>query len=429
MRIGANGGIDDARGDVLSSPDENKEVKSGGHAGHERGASVSLGALFLTFLKIGLTAFGGFMALISVVQNYAVERKKLLKNEEMLDGISLATILPGPVAVNVVAYVGYRTRGVMGAAVSAGAVILPAFLLILALSYAYFRFGQLPVVGKFFQGFIPAVSAIILAAAWNMATKAIKGVSEAVLAVAAAGLLLGVGGFFVTIAIVVLSGLAGWMLYYQPRKRAHAKMTDQENVKSRDAAPKPWMNMAVSAPLSGASLLGLHSAAAKLLIVFGGMSVLLFGGGYVFIPLMQRIVVDGYGWVTRQEFIDAIALGQVTPGPILISAAFIGYKVAGFTGATAATIAIFTPPAVIMLLAARLLDRIKASESIKASLRGIRPAVIGMIAAAAVTVARSAPQNWISLLIFGASLVALFRFKLETAWIIPAAGIAGLVLF
>ena len=183
-------------------------------------------------------------------------------------------------------------------------------------------------------------------------------------------------------------------------------------------------------PLSAIPLFGFNTALImKLLATFGGMSVLLFGGGYVFIPLIQQVVVDGHGWVTRQEFIDAIALGQVTPGPILISAAFIGYKVAGLAGAAAATAGIFTPPAVVMLLCTGFLDRIKRSEGIKAGMRGIRSAVIGMIAAAGVTVARSAPPNAISLLIFCAALVALLRFKVETAWIIPAAGITGLLLY
>jgi chromate transporter len=394
---------------------------------------MSPGALFLLFLKIGSTAFGGFMALISVVQNYAVERKKLLSPGDMLDGVSLATVLPGPVAVNVVAYVGYRVRGGRGALASAAGVILPSFLLIVLLSYAYFRFGQIPAVGRFFLGFIPAVAAIILAAAWNMGTKAITGIAEAAIALAAAGLLLGVGGFAVTVSIIVLSGLAGRLLFPVP---ASAPGSRDDGAVKRPASGRKGggaasrLIAAAGAPLSVAPILGFNAPLlAKLLTVFGGMSILLFGGGYVFIPLIQQIVVDGHGWLTRQEFVDAIALGQVTPGPILISAAFIGYKVAGLAGAAAATIGIFTPPALVMLLATRFLDRIKRSGSIKAGLRGIRPAVIGMIAAAGIMVGRTAPLTWVSALIFGAAIIALLRFKVETAWIVPLAGAAGMLLY
>lgn len=394
---------------------------------------VSLGTLFLTFLKIGSTAFGGFMALISIVQHYAVDRKKLLSPEDMLDGVSLATILPGPVAVNVVAYVGYRVRGVKGALASASAVILPAFLLLLGLSYGYFRFGQIPAVGRFFQGIVPAVAAIIFVAAWNMGVKAVRGRIEAVLALAAAGLLFGIGGFWVSVAIVAGSGLAGWLLF-PGTSSGPAAQADRPGSAARpekkagESASRLQGAVAIALPV--APVLGFNGALlVKLAATFGGMSVLLFGGGYVFIPLIERIVVDNYAWVTRHEFIDAIALGQVTPGPILISAAFIGYKVAGLAGATVATVSIFTPPALLMLLCTRFLDRIKRSGGINAGLRGIRPAVIGMIAAAGVTVARTAPPTWISVLIFGAALVALFRFKVETAWIIPAAGIAGLLLY
>jgi chromate transporter len=410
-------------------------MKRGSSESVERQASerVSLGKLFLTFLKIGGTAFGGFMALISVVQHYAVERIKLLSPEDMLDGVSLATILPGPVAVNVVAYVGYRVRGLKGALVSMSAVILPAFLLLLGLSYGYFRFGQIPAVGRFFQGFVPAVSAIILVAAWNMGVKAIRGGAEAIIALFAAGLLLGIGGFWVSVAIIAASGLAGWLLFSGKASgpAAQADRTAPATLPEKSAREDvSRLHGAVAGTLTAAPFLGFNAALlVKLAATFGGMSVLLFGGGYVFIPLIQRIVVDNYSWVTRQEFIDAIALGQVTPGPILISAAFIGYKVAGLAGAAVATISIFTPPALIMLLCTRFLDRIKRSRAINAGLRGIRPAVIGMIAAAGVTVARTAPMTWISVLIFGAALVALLRFKVETAWIIPAAGLAGLLLY
>jgi chromate transporter len=385
------------------------------------------------FLKIGGTAFGGFMALISTVQHYAVERKKLLGPEDMMDGVSLATILPGPVAVNVVAYVGFRVRGIQGALVSAFAVILPAFLLLLGLSYSYFRFGQMPAVGRFFQGFVPAVAAIILVAAWNMGVTSVRGGVEAIIVLSSAGLLLGVGGFGVSVAIIAASGLTGRLLFSRTTAGpvAQAEQTSPACVPAaKTGGSASCLHGAIAGSLSIAPVLGFNCALlVKLAAVFGGMSLLLFGGGYVFIPLIQRIVVENYAWVTQQEFIDAIALGQVTPGPIVISAAFIGYKTAGLAGAAVATISIFTPPALLMLLCTRFLDRIKRSGGINAGMRGISPAVIGMIAAAGVTVARTSPYTWISVLIFAAALVALLRFKVETAWIIPAAGITGMLLY
>jgi chromate transporter len=167
----------------------------------------------------------------------------------------------------------------------------------------------------------------------------------------------------------------------------------------------------------------------KLFAVFAGMSIMLFGGGYVFIPLIQEIVVNHQQWVTTQEFIDGIALGQITPGPILVSAAFIGLKVAGFAGAVVATIAIFAPPALLMVVASGAYARLQHSSAIQASLRGVRPAVIGMIFAAAVVVGRSAVPVWYSIAIFAVALFALIRIRVEAVWVIPAAGAAGWLLY
>jgi len=227
-----------------------------------------------------------------------------------------------------------------------------------------------------------------------------------------------------TLGIILVSGLTGVLLF-----RDAVSLSPKATPVVRNGERK-GNSGGDSLPAIGAAYFGVlpWALVGKLIITFGCMSLLLFGGGYVFIPMIQQIVVDKYGWVTRQEFIDAIALGQVTPGPILISAAFIGYKVAGFVGAAAATAAIFGPPAAVMLLCARFLDRIKVSKTLRAALRGIRPSVIGTIAAAGVTVAESMGINVFSSLIFGLSLVALLRFKVETAWIIPAAGAAGLLL-
>jgi len=360
------------------------------------------------------------MALISVVQNEIVERKKLLAHSEMLDGISLATILPGPVAVNVVAYVGYKLRGGPGALVSAVGVILPSFVLMVALSTAYFHWGQIPVVNKLFLGFIPAVTAIIVHAAWGMAHKTILGLPELIIAVTACLLLLYEGGFFITLSIIVSAGLIGWLSFAPFWAGTKKPAQKKKGVKL----------LALNAPLAAAPFLALNAGlAAKLFLTFAGMSVLLFGGGFVFIPLIQQIVVQEQGWLTRQEFIDAIALGQITPGPILISAAFIGYKVMGLLGAAIATVAIFLPPALLMLVSVHFLMRARESTVVKAVLRGIRPAVIGMIAAAAWSIGATAVPNWLSAAIFLAALTALFRLRVDVAWIIPSAGLAGLLLY
>lgn len=386
--------------------------------------NTSLWSLFTSFLKIGSTSFGGFMALISVVQNEMVERRKLLTHEEMLNGISLATILPGPVAVNVVAYVGYRLRGAVGAFVCWFAVILPTFLLMLALSVAYFKWGQVPAVTNLFLGFMPAVIAIILNAAWGMGRKAIKSWTEGLIALAACAVLVGVGGFYITLAIIVASGVVGLLSFRAPAAPAGETVA---------AAPKVSSGKLMSidgGALALASLAGAQSLpVVKLFVTFAGMSLFLFGGGYVFIPLIQEVVVSEHHWVTRQEFIDGIALGQIMPGPILVSAAFIGYKALGVVGAIAATIGIFLPPAVLMVFSSRFLAYINSAAAVKAALRGIRAAVIGMIVAAAGTIAATAAVHWLSAAIFVGALVALLRFRVDVAWIIPAAGLAGVALY
>ena len=391
---------------------------------------VSNWVLFWTFLKIGSTAFGGFMALISVVQNYLVDRKKLLSDADILDGISLATILPGPIAVNVVAYAGYRINGFAGAIICFTAVILPSFLLILALSHLYFTWGEIPAVNNAFKGFIPAVAAIIVAATINMAKKTLTGIAEYAIAIIALLLLMLVGGFYSTIGIIAAAGLAG-ILFFKNRTASDTQKVTVQTTKNRFAIPLSVLAF-LSLPLSAMALPFFNigtTIAVKLLVTFAGMSVLLFGGGFVFIPMIQEIVVDGYGWVTNKEFIDGVALGQITPGPILVSATFIGYKMAGVLGATAATIGIFLPPAILMLICTHFLEKLKKSKIINAALSGIRCGVIGMIAAAAIVVMQSAEPNWISAAIFSLAILALLKFKIEVAWIIPASGLAGFLLY
>jgi chromate transporter len=390
----------------------------------------SLSNLFWIFLKIGSTAFGGLMALISVVENAIVERRKLLTHEDILDGISLATCLPGPVAANVIAYAGYRIRGAWGALVASTAVLLPSFLLILGLTVVYLQAGEIPAVEKVFAGFIPAVTAIIFCAALNMSKKAIKGWREVTIAVLAAFFLQLIGGFYITLVVIILSGLTGWFCF---RDRVAKVLTESEVAQT----PKlSWQKIALPLII----LLGLlvlsqlplplgEDSLAKLFLTFSGMSLMLFGGGYVFIPAIQEIVVNNYHWVTQTEFANAIAMGQITPGPILISAAFIGYVVRGFLGAIVATVGIFFPPALLMVTLSHVLETVKNSVAIQAALKGIRPAVIGMIFTAAIVVGQTSQLNWVSLAIFTTAMLAILRWRVEVVFIIPIAGVIGLLLY
>ena len=399
-------------------------------------ASVSLAYLFGNFLKIGSTAFGGFMALVSVIENIIVDKRKLLTHEDMLDGISLASVLPGPVAANVVAYVGYRLRGGIGALITATAVLLPSFVLVVALTVGYLQAGEIPAVNKVFAGFIPAVVAIIISAATRMSKKAIKGWKEVSIAAVAAILLKSIGGFYITLIVILGAGLVGWLLF-----RGKVARNLAENPIEQEREPlnikKIAIPIAVLAAILALSLLPIplgENSLAKLFVTFSGMSLMLFGGGYVFIPMIQEVVVNNYAWVTQTEFANAIAMGQITPGPILISAAFIGYVVKGIAGAFVATVAIFFPPGLLMVTMSHLLERIKGSVIIQAALKGIRPAVIGMIFTAAVVVAQTAQIGTIStalvsLFIFAASLAAIWKLRLEVVLVIPIAGLVGLFLY
>ena len=393
--------------------------------------SISLSYLFSNFLKIGSTAFGGFMALVSVIENIIVDKRKLLTHEDMLDGISLASVLPGPVAANVVAYVGYRLRGGIGALITATAVLLPSFILVVALTIAYLQAGEIPAVEKVFAGFIPAVVAIIISAATRMSKKAIKGWREISIAVVAAILLKTIGGFYITLLVILGAGLIGWLGF-----RGKVARDIAQNPIDKPAEPlnikKVVIPLAILAVILLLSLLPLplgEDSLAKLFVTFSGMSLMLFGGGYVFIPMIQEVVVNNYQWVTQAQFSNAIAMGQITPGPILISAAFIGYVVKGIAGAFVATVAIFFPPGLLMVTMSHLLERIKSSVIIQAALKGIRPAVIGMIFTAAIVVAQTAQLHWASLLIFAASLTAIWKFRLEVVLVIPIAGLVGLFLY
>jgi len=390
--------------------------------------------LFFIFLKIGSLAFGGYMALISVIENTLVKNLKLISHQDMLDGISLANLLPGPMAVNVVAFTGYKIRGRMGALVATTAVVLPSFLLILGLSYIYFNYDEVIDFKPIFQGFMPAVAAIVFSVAWRLGKKTLTGIPEVIIAVIATLVLAFIPltyKIYTPITLIFISGFIGYFLFNKTKNTT----INQNKVTFSKQQLITLLLVIVSfvflwlfpLPLDKNSILYLS-------LTFATMSLMLFGGGYVFIPVIGSIVVLENNWLTSQQFTDGIALGQVTPGPILISATFIGYKVAGFWGALSSTIVIFGVPAMLMVYVSRWFDFIRQSTATQSVMHGIHCAVIGMISIAAFIIFKSSFEtmavselylNWPVFSIFLISLVGLIKFNLDIIWIIPPAGFIG----
>ncbi len=397
------------------------------------------------FFKIGCVAFGGFMALISVVEEVVVRDKRWLEREAMLDGISLANVLPGPQAVNTVTYVGYRIGGLPGAVASFLGILTPTFVLVTLLTFLYFGVAQdLPMLEAFFAGIVPAVSAVIVGVVWRLGRKAITGWIPGLmggLAFALPWLVAADAKVLANLGLLALAATLGSVLLAPDEDLEGSS----EKLKLTRLMPVVILPLALAA-LYLAKLPLPEDSLAELAVTFSGLSVMLFGGGYVFIPMIMDVVVTQQGWLTPTEFNDGIAFSQITPGPIMISAAFIGQRVMmthgvvwAVIGGAVGTLGIFAPPAMLMVAATQILDQIRSSRRVQGALRGVRGAVVGMIAAAAVLIlatvlpAWEMSGDWLTeaapvLGIFSVALVALVRFKVSVLVVLPAAGGLGLLV-
>lgn len=389
---------------------------------------TSLSYIFFTFLKLGATAFGGYMSLVAIVQKQLVEVDKKLKEEDLLDGISLTSVLPGPVAVNTIAYVGYQLRGVSGAIAAFAGIILPSFFLVIFLSWLYFSYGNIPAVKNVFSGITPAITALIVTVAIGMTRKTIKLPAQWTICLLAALLLILVGGFAVTFLLIIVSGVAGAFLFRQSAEQA---LPGDEKIHFEN---KQLVISGVVLLLLLCTLLwgGQYPGAPKdvqILSTFSGISLTLFGGGYVVIPALHELFVENLNWLTSAEFADGIAIGQITPGPIFVTATFIGYKVAGVLGAFLATVAIFTPPAVLTVLLSRFVKILNQSSVVKAAMKGVRAAVIGMIFASAITIGQTITPSVVSAIIFATIFIISLKYTISPVYLIIASGVAGFILF
>jgi chromate transporter len=350
-------------------------------------------AILLSGLKLGVLGFGGGMAVLAMIRRELVTRRKALSEEEFAEAAGVAQMLPGALSVNAFTILGTRLGGWTGGVLAGWGFVFPSFLLMLALAATYPAFRYLPLADSALAGMIAGVIALVVWTAVDLARSgSVRRRCEA--ALAAATLLAVTLGWVGVLEAVLLAGFAGIL----------CNAPDWRRFPSPALAPWPAALL-----LGGASLPTLVSLAG----VFLRIGAATFGGGYVMIPFIAHEVVEARHWIPGVEFADAVALGQVTPGPVVISAAFIGYRVAGLAGAIAATGMVFLPPGLIAIAAGRALDRFGKNPVVAAFLAGVRPAVVGLLGSAAVALAQAGFHAWSELGLAAAALLAVLRWRVH----------------
>lgn len=391
---------------------------------------VSLSYLFYTFLKIGCVSFGGYMALVALMQKLMVDKDEVVDNEIILEGITVASLLPGPLAVNVVAYIGYHLKGKTGALVSMLGVLLPACTLMLLLSWVYFTYSYKIEWALIMQYVAATVSAIILSAGLQLFKKEIsKDHKKIVLCVFTIVVISVSNSYMITIALIFTGAIAGFFMGHHK----HAGISVRDIFKTGYKFKINTASVLMGILLVNEALFltnvykDLNNILLKIGMVFSGISLSLFGGGYVMIPIMQSLFVKDLHWLTTQEFIDAIAFSQATPGPILVSSTFIGYKLAGIAGAILATVAMFAPSAILMIMVAKLFKKNKDHALVKNVVGGIKVVVIGLIISSALRIVFQLHLTPPIVTIAIIALVLSFKYKINPVYLIIASISLGLL--
>lgn len=387
-------------------------------------ASVGLLPLLGSFLKIGSMSFGGYMSLVAMLQDDFVNKKSWIKDERILEAISIASFLPGPLAVNISTYVGFILRGWIGALLSMIGVIIPSFVLIVSLTYLYYENTEVIWVKSFFKGVLPVVVAIIGYVAFGMFKKVVSQGYQYFLILLSVALVFLVGGMLGILAAMILSGLISYLIETRIKEKIPFAHVDSQSKVSGWGVLVPLFTLVLFFCMI--SVAQVQSVYWELIEVFSKVSVTLFGGGYVFIPMMQEIIVDHKGWLNNQEFADAIAMGQITPGPILISAAFVGFKLKGLLGAVVATVSIFLPSALIMLIAGQVYSHISDNAHVVIFFKGLKAAIIGLIIYSGVLMAVQADNYVYTGIIIPICLVALIKFDVNLLLLILLGGVLGI---
>jgi len=433
--------------------------------------SPTLDGIFLSFLKIGLVGFGGGLVVIAQIRTLVVHKRRWFTDHEFAETFALAQSLPGTNAGNAATYIGFRLRGWRGALVAMAGFILPSMIMMIILAILYRHLRAFPNTDRLFHGLNAAVVAVIVISAWRIGRNTLNKPWQWYIAVLA---FIAVVVFGATIIEVILAaGLIGiyidsfaekrWQRWrrirrlaarrrvrlaeierknfvggYLTRAMAEERVRHMSHVAEEVANEEEPVTPNETKLRSSSALLVAMPIMAKLGLllalssVFLRMGAVTFGGGFVMVPLIESEVVNNHHWLTTQEFADATALGQVTPGPVLITATFIGYRVAGTLGALVSTIAVFLPAFLMTIAAGSSLRRFRANRQVQSFLRGVTPAVVGLLVAAAWSIGRAGIHTWLGLSIAVVAGFVLWRWKPNPFWVILGAGVVrfafGLVL-
>ena len=357
------------------------------------------------FLRLGFSGFGGPLAHIAMMEAEAVERRGWLSKAQFLEGLALCQMLPGPASTQLGIYIGYLRAGLQGAILGGLAFILPGFAIITTLTWLYGHYGTFPRVQGMFTGINPAVVAIVAFACWRLGRSSVTTLPLGFLAGAA---------FLATWlwradAVVVLLAAGGLGVLLERGRRG------AEGLLLLAAAP------ALPAPPAALPVLDLAW-------LFFKAGAFVYGGGYVILPFVYREAVERYGWLDLRTFTDGIALSQITPGPIVNLSAFVGYQVGGLPGAALASAAVFVPAFAAILLAIPLMARIRQAPTVQAFLRAVNAAVVGAILGATVPLAQGAVVGPATGAIALASLILLWRYRLDTPYLVLGGALLGLLL-
>ena len=379
-----------------------------------------IGQLLGLFLKLGVTAFGGPAAHIAMMEDEVVTRRGWMTRERFLDLIGATNLIPGPNSTEMAIHIGFVRAGIVGLMVAGVSFILPAALITLGCAWAYDRFQAVPQAEALLYGIKPAVIAVILSAVWRLGKTAAKGPFLIVI-----GFLVMLSVLFgINEIIALLSGGIVGILWQLGNRQGKGKMLF-------GFAWLPSGNLTLSVTAAPSSSVTLSSLG----LFFLKIGCVLFGSGYVLIAFLQGGLVEQYQWLTQQQLLDAVAIGQFTPGPVLTTATFIGYVLAGPLGALVATLGIFGPSFLFVLATNPLIPRLRQSAVAGAFLDAVNASAIGLMAAVTVELARHTLIDWEAKQIdWGAGLIALvsaavlFRYKVNAAWLVLGGAAIGWLL-